>query len=436
MKVRILIVEDEALTALALQKQLENLGHEVCGLTASGEEALVLAASFRPDLVLMDIQLSGAMTGIEAAEQIRNAFSLPVVYLTAHADEKLLEQVKKTYPYGFLLKPFDERTLRIGLHMAMHQRATERRATESEELFRLVTESIDDIFWLTSPDLDSLYYVSPAYENLWGRSRESLYLQPKSFLEAIHHKDRSRVESVLLQPLKEARELEYRLIRPDDSVRWVRDRRFAVNDGQGCCFRVAGIVTDITGQRQSREELLVLNDKLHHQANHDMLTGLPNRRLCIDRLKQALAHARRFGGKVGMLFIDLDGFKGINDRFGHQAGDQVLKLMAGRIRETLREVDSAARLGGDEFGVVLTGLTHVEDAEQVARKIVERIEKAFTLGGRPWTLSASIGVAVFPVHGQTPDQLISRADKAMYQIKKSGKRGVGLCPDSVAGVAP
>ncbi len=436
MKVRILIVEDEALTALALQKQLQNLGHEVCGVTASGEEAVTLAGSCRPDLVLMDIQLSGAMTGIEAAGQIRQAFSLPVVYLTAHADERLLEEVKKTYPYGFLLKPFDERNLRIGLHMAMHQRATEQRATESEELFRLVTESIDDIFWLTSPDLCNLYYVSPAYEDLWGRSRESLYHQPKSFLETVHDKDRSRVESLLLQPLQEGRELEYRLIRPDGSVRWVRDRRFAVNDGQGRCFRVAGIVTDITCQRQSREELLALNNKLHHQANHDMLTGLPNRRLCIDRLKQALAHARRFGGKVGMLFIDLDEFKRINDRFGHQAGDEVLRLMADRIRETLREVDSAARLGGDEFGVVLTGLTHAEDAEQVARKIVQSIDKAFTLGGNSCALSASIGVAVFPVHGQTPDQLISGADKAMYQVKKSGKRGVGLCLDSVAGDDP
>lgn len=421
---KILIVEDEALIALNIESRLVGLGHEVCGIVASGEEALSQAAALKPDLVLMDIHLAGAMDGIETAALIRERLAIPSVYLTAHADEATLARAKQTDPYGFLLKPFQEIDLRIGLDMALHRRATELRAEASEEMFRLVTEGIDDVFCLSSPDLKVVYYVSAAYERLWGRSQDSLYQSPMSFLEGVHEDDMERVVAVFAQSGPEARELEYRLVRPDGTIRWVRDRRFPVYDPQGNCIRLASIVTDITEQRQAREDLLVLNKQLQQQATHDMLTGLPNRRLFIDRLEQALAHARRFGGRVGMLFIDLDGFKSINDRFGHQAGDEALVLIAHRIRLLLREVDSAARLGGDEFGIVLPDIALLEDAVLVGEKVLQEVSQPFLLRSVSCTLGASIGITSYPDIGETADELISRADKAMYQVKKSGKGGV------------
>jgi len=157
-----------------------------------------------------------------------------------------------------------------------------------------------------------------------------------------------------------------------------------------------------------------------------MLTGLPNRRLFIDRLEQALAHARRFGGRVGMLFIDLDGFKDINDRFGHQAGDEALVLIAKRIKLLLREVDSAARLGGDEFGIVLPDIALLEDAELVGEKVLQEVRKPFVMRKVSCTLGASIGITIYPDLGETVDDLISRADKAMYQVKKDGKGAVAV----------
>lgn len=424
MKGKILIVENEALIALSIEKRLRNLGHEVCGVVASGEEALSQAAALRPDLVLMDIHLAGAMDGIETAALIREKHAIPSVYLTAHADEATLARAKQTDPFGFILKPFHKIDLRIGLDMALHRRATELRARESEEMFRLVTEGIDDVFWLSSPDLKVVYYVSAAYERLWGRSRDSLYQRPMSFLDGVHEDDLARVVAVFAQPGRETRELEYRLVRPDGSIRWIRDRRFPVCDQQGMCLRLASIVTDITEHRQAREDLLELNKQLQQQATHDMLTGLPNRRLFIDRLEQALAHARRFGGKVGMLFIDLDGFKGINDRFGHQAGDEALILIAKRIKLLLREVDSAARLGGDEFGIVLPDMARLEDAELVGEKVLEEVRRPFSMRTVCCTLGASIGITTYPDHGETADELISRADKAMYRVKKNGKGAV------------
>jgi diguanylate cyclase (GGDEF)-like protein/PAS domain S-box-containing protein len=421
---KILIVEDEAIIALIIEKLLLSLGHEVCGTTASGEEALTQAEALKPDLVLMDIRLAGEMDGIQTAALLREQTGIPVVYLTAHADEETLERAKLTDPYGFLLKPFQKSDLRIGVDMALHRRATELRARESEEMFRLVTEGIDDVFWLHSPDLKVVYYVSVAYEKLWGRSRDSLYHNPMSFLDGVHEDDKARVVAVFAQPGQETRELEYRLVRPDGSIRWIRDRRFPVFDQQGQCVRLASIVTDINEQRQARDDLLELNKKLQQQATHDMLTGLPNRRLFIDRLEQALAHARRFGGRVGMLFIDLDGFKDINDRFGHQAGDEALVLIAKRIKLSLREVDSAARLGGDEFGIVLPDIALLEDAELVGEKVLQEVRLPFSIRSVSCTLGASIGITIYPDLGETVDDLISRADKAMYQVKKDGKGGV------------
>lgn len=426
MKGKVLIVEDEALIALEIEKRLRDLGHEVCGIASCDAAALTMAAEQQPDLVLMDIRLPGSMDGIEIAAMIRERLSIPTIYLTAHVDEMTLERAKQTEPYGFLAKPFREQDLRIGLEMALHRRALAVRAQQSEEMFRLVTESIDDVFWLSSPDLATVYYVSPAYEKLWGRSVESLYRDPKSFLDRVHEDDLAKVMVIFNQPPTEAHELEYRLIRPDGSVCWVRDRRFPVCDAQGQCRQLASIVTDISEQHQAREELLVLNRKLEEQATHDMLTGLPNRRLFIDRLEQALAHARRFGGRVGMLFIDLDGFKEINDRFGHQAGDEALVQIGRRIKLLLREVDSAARLGGDEFGIVLPDIARIEDARLVGEKVLAEVSRPFTIGTACCTLGASVGITVFPDHGDTADALISRSDAAMYRVKQNGKGGVGV----------
>ena len=426
MKGKILIVEDEALIALEIEKRLRNLGHEVCGIASCDAAALTMAAEHRPDLILMDIRLPGSMDGVEIAAMIRERLDIPTVYLTAHVDEMTLERAKQTEPYGFLAKPFREQDLRLGLEMALHRRAIALRAQESEEMFRLVTESIDDVFWLSSPDLSTVYYVSPAYEELWGRSRESLYRDPKSFLDRVHEDDLVKVMAIFDQPATEAHELEYRLVRPDGSMRWVRDRRFPVYDAQGQCCRLASIVTDVSEQHQAREELLVLNRKLEQQATHDMLTGLPNRRLFIDRLEQAVAHARRFGGRVGMMFIDLDGFKEINDRFGHQAGDEALVQIGRRIKSLLREVDSAARLGGDEFGIVLPDIARIEDAVLVGEKVLAEVSRPFTVGRASCTLGASIGITTFPDHGETADALISYSDAAMYRVKQHGKGGVSV----------
>lgn len=428
-KAKLLIVEDEALIALEIKVRLQQMGYEVCGVAARGEDAVRQAAELRPDLVLMDINLPGRMNGVDAAAAIREEHRIPVVYLTSHSDREIVERAKQTDPYGYLLKPFQAEDLRIGIELALHKHALERRLRESEEKFRLVAESIEDVFWLGSPDLKQFLYVSPACEKIWGCRREELQRDPSALLDKVHADDRAAVRALMEHPSPESLQIEYRVVKADDSVVWVRDRRFPVFDDRGRPYRMAGVVTDITEQKEAELQLLFLNRKLQQQATHDALTALPNRRLLVDRLEQALARARREGGHLAMLFIDLDGFKAINDRLGHTAGDEVLEIIGRRLKQLLRSADTAARLGGDEFGLVLPQIGGREDAALVAGKVLESVSTPFIIRGERCRIGASIGISLYPEHGASADELISRADTAMYRIKHAGKGAFGFYHD-------
>ncbi|MFZ4854842.1 MAG: putative bifunctional diguanylate cyclase/phosphodiesterase [Desulfuromonadaceae bacterium] len=178
-------------------------------------------------------------------------------------------------------------------------------------------------------------------------------------------------------------------------------------------------------------ELLERQDQLHHMANYDTLTGLPNRALFNDRLEQALLLAARTGEGVAVLFIDLDNFKAINDTHGHCTGDLLLLEAAARLASGTRVSDTVARLGGDEFTVFLRGANTPEIAMQVARKYIENLYLPYEIENNRLYVSASIGIALFPEHGVTPETLIKNADAAMYQAKEKGKNSVELFSQSL-----
>ncbi|MCE0461090.1 MULTISPECIES: diguanylate cyclase domain-containing protein [Pseudomonas] len=166
------------------------------------------------------------------------------------------------------------------------------------------------------------------------------------------------------------------------------------------------------------------NESLAHQASHDSLTGLPNRAYFEGRLIRALRNASKLDEQVAVLYLDSDRFKGINDNFGHAAGDAVLTAVATRVRAQLREDDLVARLGGDEFAVLLSPLHKLEDAEMIAEKIIASMEMPIQLPGNASVLtSLSIGIAVYPDHGATPGALLHAADAAMYQAKRLARGG-------------
>lgn len=191
----------------------------------------------------------------------------------------------------------------------------------------------------------------------------------------------------------------------------------AIRNQDGEVVNYSAIFYDIT-ERKS------LEDKLDHLAHYDALTGLPNRMLLQDRLEQAIATAERQGQKFALLFIDLDGFKKINDARGHPVGDEVLKTVAQRLQTVIRGMDTAARLGGDEFVVVLTDIRSAENAAWVAEKVVASLSTPYLIEGLSLTLSASIGVSIYPSDERVATELLRTADEALYLAKRGGKRQV------------
>jgi diguanylate cyclase (GGDEF)-like protein/PAS domain S-box-containing protein len=184
----------------------------------------------------------------------------------------------------------------------------------------------------------------------------------------------------------------------------------------GRVSRYIGLFSDISAMKQTQ-------DQLYEMAHFDSLTGLPNRRYFLDRLRESLEHARRSRDEVALLFVDLDGFKLVNDNLGHRAGDQLLRIVAERLKDCIRESDTVARMGGDEFTVVLTHVASSTNVVTVARKILDRIYEPVLLDGRELFISSSIGIAMFPDDAHDLEGLLQGADAALYKAKDLGKNG-------------
>jgi diguanylate cyclase (GGDEF)-like protein len=165
-----------------------------------------------------------------------------------------------------------------------------------------------------------------------------------------------------------------------------------------------------------------LAEQIAHLAEHDFLTGLPNRMLLNDRIGQAIALAPRHGKKVALLYIDLDGFKQINDSLGHPSGDKLLQSVATRLQGCVRGTDTVSRQGGDEFVVLLSEVQRSEDVATLARQIVESVAESHSIDGQNLFVNGSIGVSIYPDDGLTAESLLKNADTAMYRAKTDGRK--------------
>jgi len=196
----------------------------------------------------------------------------------------------------------------------------------------------------------------------------------------------------------------------------------------GSIHALCGISTDISERKDIEEHM-------QHMAQYDALTHLPNRALFNDRLQQAIAAAQRNKAHLALMFIDLDKFKPVNDTYGHGVGDLLLKDVALRIQDCLRESDTAARIGGDEFVILLPAIETQQDAGKVGEKILHALNQPFALAGHTLQISASIGVAVYPEHGKDEKLLVKSADIAMYHAKKNGRNNVKMYQPGLQGIS-
>jgi diguanylate cyclase (GGDEF)-like protein len=209
---------------------------------------------------------------------------------------------------------------------------------------------------------------------------------------------------------------DYRMVRPDGQIVWVRDRAFAYRDDDGRVILEQGILFDVT-------ELKEAEARIAHMAYHDALTGLANRQLFEESLQLAMERARRDGSFVAVVFLDLDNFKVLNDTLGHHAGDRSLAVLAQRLHAVTRDTDLVARHGGDEFLVMLADL-HPSDADETIHRVLGRLREAIAtpidLGGTEYVAHGSIGVSRFPTDADSVETLLQNADAAMYAAKRTG----------------
>jgi diguanylate cyclase (GGDEF)-like protein/PAS domain S-box-containing protein len=232
---------------------------------------------------------------------------------------------------------------------------------------------------------------------------------------------RKRVERML--ETGEPMDADVRIVRPDGGVRVLRSRAKVVADEEGRPVRIIGALDDVTERVQAQRELV-------RRALHDDLTGLPNRGLLLDRLEHAIGVARRQDSFPGVLFLDLDHFKSVNDEQGHDAGDELLVQVAERLRTALRSGDTLARVGGDEFVVVCEGVDSPQDLLATAERLRASFAEAFEVAGRARQVTASIGVALAGAPHEDPELVVRQADRAMYTAKQRGRNRVEVVPAS------
>lgn len=264
----------------------------------------------------------------------------------------------------------------------------------------------DGSYLAANPALAKIYgYESPEalIENL-SDIDESLYVLPGQ-REAFHRH---------MEAQGEVLNFESEIFRRDGSRIWISENAHTVHDGQGNFLFYEGTVQDVSDRKSHQKQL-------EHQANHDRLTGLPNRILLGDRLEQGIAHAARQGNRLALVFIDLDNFKFINDSLGHAAGDDLLREVALRLSGCLRASDTIARLGGDEFVLVINDLEHVSAVISQLERVLQVVSAPIVLSGREFHVGASLGVAMYPEDGLDAQNLLKHADVAMYSAKDRGR---------------
>jgi diguanylate cyclase (GGDEF)-like protein/PAS domain S-box-containing protein len=440
---RILIVDDMPANLLTLRRLLAGVDADIVE-AGSGNAALAALLEQEVALVLLDVAMPD-MDGYEVAEYIRSVEQtrrIPIVFVTAaYKDEAHRIQGYASGAVDYIEKPIQDAILlaKVRVFLELWHNATRlRRAVreiatvnvaleteiaqrrQAEERLRLaasVFSEANEGILITDPEANILE-VNRAFTRLTGYAYEEAIGKNPRFLQSGHQNEvfYTAMWTELLRNGHWQGELWNR--RKDGRLYVAQTTINAVRNADGAVSHYVGLSFDITEQKQHQE-------RIEHLAFHDALTQLPNRILLADRIRQALIWTDRHQRLMAVCYLDLDGFKPVNDQFGHKAGDRLLIEVAQRLQNAVRSQDTVARLGGDEFVLLLTDLATAAETEDVLARVLKAISAPYPLEqGQATSVSASIGVTHYPHDRNDADTLLRHADQAMYQAKQSGRHRV------------
>jgi len=418
---RILIVEDEKIIGLDLQRRLEKFGYTVVDLVSTGEKAIAVAWETRPDIILMDIMLAGKIDGIEAATRIKENSKIPVIFLTAYADENTLERAKQAEPFGYILKPFKERELYTTIDIALYKHSIDRKLYQQEQWFSAILESAGDGIIATDRN-NFIRFMNPVAEILTGwKENDVQNANIKEILKLFDDKTSLPIE---IPKVPETRS-EFPLF--FDSVHIINKQGAKIHI-EGSVAQILEPDKNIIGQVfvfQDVTDIQRMSETITYQASHDSLTGLINRDEFFVKLENTLDQVKGSDVKHGFIFLDLDKFHVVNDLCGHVAGDELLRQVTEDIKTVVPEGKTIGRLGADEFGILIDDMS-MADAENISLKLLQTVQRTFLWQKSSFKITASVGVV--PIDAESKDfyNILAAADDACYLAKQEGGNRIKL----------
>ncbi len=422
----ILVTDDEKFTRTAVREALEAFGFATAE-AETGPQAMARVEQLHPDLVLLDVVMPGddGFTVCRALREQTTTRDLPIVMMTASQDDESIHQAFLAGATDFITKPVDLTLLGYRLRYLLRasgdlasMRDSQRQLSESQRLAQLGS-------WEWQPGSREIRF-SPECARLFAIDEQTI--TENLLLSRVVPEDRSRLAEALSAARDEgtAFSLDHWIRLPDGTLRYLHSQGQVASVSNAGQFVLTGTCQDVTERRRVEE-------KIHHLAHYDPLTGLPNRLLFNEQLAYIIAYARRRRHQLALLFLDIDRFKAINDSFGHRTGDDLLRRVAERLKMTLRKTDfvarqvrdefpqTVARLGGDEFSIWLPDIHEIQDVLKVLRRLKEIFREPFLLGDQEVFVSTSIGIALYPQDGADVETLLKNADTAMHHAKNEGR---------------
>lgn len=416
---KILVIEDEKIISSKIRKSLQKLGYSVSEITNSGEEAIKKVAETHPHLVLIDVCLAGEVDGVHIADIIHNRFHVPVIYLTDSSEYKTLYKNQLSEPFCYIVKPFIESDLHFAIEMALYKHQSKKILYEEKQRLGSIINSMGYAVIVTYAN-GCIQMMNPRAELITGWKQSEAF--GKDLVEVVSLVDKDvgeKIENLATNVIETGKVLNLpencTLITKEGKEIVIGDNVAPILDQNGNITGAVLVFQDITKRKETEAQLI-------RNAFYDGLTALPNRVLFLDRLRQTIERSkRRSDYYFAVLFLDLDGFKEINDRFGHGIGDDFLVAIARRLELCLRGGDTVARFGGDEFTILLEDIKDITDATNVAKRIQDSLRSPVNLNGYQLSTTASIGITWNFSNYEEPATLLRDADIAMYRAKRQGK---------------